>query len=77
MTEVLADTTPGEAVSLERVPDDDVRARLLRLGFLDGAVECRHRVREGPIVLRRNGTEMALGADLAAEIEVSRIGADR
>jgi len=77
MTEVLADTTPGESVSLERVPDDDVRARLLRLGFLDGAVECRHRLRKGPIVLRRNGTEMALGADLAAEIEISHARADR
>ncbi|MCU4718812.1 FeoA family protein [Halapricum hydrolyticum] len=77
MTEVLADTAPGESVSLERVPDEDVRARLLRLGFLDGAVECRHRVRKGPIVLRRNGTEMALGADLAAEIEISHAEADR
>ncbi|QSG13187.1 Fe2+ transport system protein A [Halapricum desulfuricans] len=76
MTEVLADTAPGESVSLEQVPDDDVRARLLRLGFLDGTVECRHRLRKGPIVLRRNGTEMALGADLAAEIEISRAGAD-
>lgn len=77
MTEVLADTNPGEAVSLEHVPDDDVRARLLRLGFLDGDVECRHRLRKGPIVLRRNGTEMALGADLAAEIEVTPAGENR
>ncbi|MFB6188815.1 MAG: ferrous iron transport protein A [Halapricum sp.] len=76
MTAVLADTAPGETVSLEAVPDADVRARLLRLGFLDGTVECRHRLRKGPIVLRRNGTELALGADLAAEIEVSRSEAD-
>jgi len=62
---------------LERVPDDDVRARLLRLGFLDGAVECRHRLRKGPIVLRRNGTELALGADLAREIEITFAGDDR
>jgi len=71
MSEMLADTDPGDAVVLESVPDDDVRARLLRLGFLDGAVECRHRLRKGPIVLRRNGTELALGADLAREIEVT------
>jgi ferrous iron transport protein A len=71
MSEVLADTDPGESVFLEHVPDEDVRARLLRLGFLDGAVECRHRLRKGPIVLRRNGTELALGADLVGEIEVT------
>ncbi|MEF8825918.1 MAG: FeoA family protein [Halapricum sp.] len=77
MTEVLADTDPGDSVTLERVPDDNVRARLLRLGFLDGNVECRHRLRKGPVVLRRNGTELALGADLAAEIEVTSEGVDR
>jgi len=71
MSDMLADTTPGETVVVEHVPDDGVRARLLRLGFLDGAVECRHRLRKGPIVLRRNGTELALGADLAREIEVT------
>ena len=77
MPEMLADTAPGQTVRLERVPDDDVRARLLRLGFLDGAVECRHRLRKGPIVLRRNGTELALGADLAREIEITRTGDER
>jgi ferrous iron transport protein A len=71
MPEMLADAVPGDSVVLEHVPDEDVRARLLRLGFLDGAVECRHRLRKGPIVLRRNGTELALGAGLATEIEVT------
>lgn len=77
MSEVLADVAPGESIVLEHVPADDVRARLLRLGFLDGYVECRHRLRKGPVVLRRNGTEMALGADLAADIEVSPTEDDR
>jgi ferrous iron transport protein A len=70
MSGVLADVEPGESVSLSAVPDEDVRARLLRLGLLDGPVECRRRLRKGPVVVRRNGTELALGADLAAEIEV-------
>lgn len=71
MTGALGDVDPGASVSIERVPDDDVRARLLRLGLLDGPVECRHRLRKGPVVLRRNGTELALGADLADAIEVT------
>lgn len=72
MSEVLADVGSGESVRLADVPDGDTRARLLRLGFLDGAVECRHHIRKGPVIVRRNGTDLALGADLAAEIEIER-----
>jgi len=72
MGDVLADVGSGESVRLADVPDGDTRARLLRLGFLDGAVECRHHIRKGPVIVRRNGTELALGADLAREIEIER-----
>ncbi|WEL20239.1 FeoA family protein [Halorhabdus sp. BNX81] len=72
MSEVLADVGSGESVRLTEVPDGDTRARLLRLGFLDGAVECRHHIRKGPVIVRRNGTDLALGSDLASEIEIER-----
>ena len=72
MRDLLADADPGDVVEIEDVPDETARARLLRLGFLDGAVEYRRRVRDGPVVLRRNGTQLALGASLASEITVSR-----
>jgi len=74
MSEVLADVGSGESVRLVSVPDGDTRARLLRLGFLDGRVECRHQIRKGPVIVRSNGTELALGAALAEEIEVERPG---
>ncbi|QGN07726.1 ferrous iron transport protein A [Halorhabdus sp. CBA1104] len=72
MAEVLGDVDSGEFVRLADVPDGDTRARLLRLGFLDGTVECRHHIRKGPVIVRRNGTELALGADLADSIEIER-----
>ena len=72
MSEVLADVGSGEAVRLVSVPDGDTRARLLRLGFLDGTVTCRHHIHKGPVVVRRNGTDLALGSDLAREIEIER-----
>jgi Fe2+ transport system protein FeoA len=72
MSEVLADVGSGESVRLTDVPDGDTRARLLRLGFLDGTVECRHHIRSGPVIVRRNGTDLALGSALAEEIEVER-----
>ncbi|WP_181685239.1 FeoA family protein [Halorhabdus salina] len=72
MSEVLADVGSGESVQLVDVPDENTRARLLRLGFLDGSVECRHHIRKGPVIVRHNGTELALGAALAEEIEIER-----
>ena len=72
MTTPLAEISPDERVELADVPDDDARARLLRLGFLDGRVECHQQIPHGPVVLRRHGTEIALGCGLAREIGVDR-----
>ncbi|MFB6150245.1 MAG: FeoA domain-containing protein [Haloarculaceae archaeon] len=74
MSAKLADVQSEDAVELVDVPEGDTRARLLRLGLLDGAVECRHKVRNGPVIVRRNGTELALGRALADEIEVEPVG---
>jgi ferrous iron transport protein A len=70
MVTTLADVRSNDRFEVVDVPDEDTRAQLLRLGFLDGEVECRQRVRNGPVILRRNGTELALGRALATEIEV-------
>ncbi len=66
----LSTVEPGTTVEIESVPDGTTRARLLRLGFLDGPVECRRRVRNGPIVVHRNGTDLAIGKSVAEDIEV-------
>lgn len=72
MTAVLAEADPGESIAMREVPDGDTRAKLLRLGFLDGPIECRRQLTNGPVILRRNGTELALGAALADEIQIER-----
>jgi len=71
MVTTLSAVSPGVAVEITAVPDPTARAKLLRLGFLDGPVECRRRLRKGPVVLRRHGTELAIGAPLADRIEVT------
>ncbi|MDB2265700.1 MULTISPECIES: FeoA domain-containing protein [Halorubrum] len=76
MVVALADIPSGEWVELVDVPDGERRARLLRLGLLDGRVECRRRIRNGPVVVRRRGTEVALGRSLAREITVERSAPD-
>lgn len=69
----LSTVAAGTAFEIEAVGDGTTRARLLRLGFLDGAVECRHRVRNGPVIVRRNGTELAVGRPVAEGIEVAPV----
>lgn len=76
MTVTLTDVRPNERIELVGIPDGDTRARLLRLGFCDGTVVCRHQIRGGPTVLERNHTELAVGASLAERIEVDRSPAD-
>jgi ferrous iron transport protein A len=70
MEDVLSNAGPGDEFEIETVPDETVRAQLLRLGFFDGSVECRRRVRNGPVIVRRNGTELAIGASLADRITI-------
>lgn len=69
----LSTVESGATVEIESVPDGTTRARLLRLGFLDGPVECRRRVPNGPVVVRRNGTDLAIGQPIAEDIEVREL----
>jgi Fe2+ transport system protein FeoA len=66
----LSTIEPGTTVEIESVPDGKTRARLLRLGFLDGPIECRRRVPNGPVVMHRNGTDLAIGKPVAEDIAV-------
>lgn len=67
----LSGVTGGEHVRIRDVPDEDVRAHLLRIGLLDGPVRCRTKISKGPVIVERNGTTMALGASVAEEITVT------
>lgn len=73
MSTNLDDVDAGMRFRLDTVPDDDLRARLLRLGFLDGPVTCRHRINNGPVVITRDGTELAVGQSVAAQICVTGV----
>lgn len=67
----LGQATTESAFQLEAVPDPELRAKLLRLGFLEGRVTCRHNIRNGPVVISRDGTELAIGRSIAGEISIS------
>lgn len=70
----LKDVTTGDSFRIDSVPDADLRARLLRLGFLNETVRCLYRARKGPIVIARGGTKLALGRSVAETIGVAEVG---
>jgi|JXWS01.1.fsa_nt_gb ferrous iron transport protein A len=67
----LSGVSGGEQVQIQAVPDERVRAHLLRIGMLDGPVRCRTTLSRGPVVLERNGTTIALGDAVADDITVA------
>lgn len=73
MTQLLKDVKAGDRFEILEVPDGEVRAQLLRIGFLDGVVECRTKLRNGPVVLEAEGTQIALGASVAETIRIDPV----
>ena len=67
----LSGVSGGEQVQIQAVPDERVRAHLLRIGMLDGPVRCRTTLSRGPVVIERNGTTIALGDAVADDITVA------
>ncbi len=73
MRTTLAEVTAETSFRIEEVTDDQLRAKLRRLGFLDGRIDCRTRLSKGPVVISRRGTDLALGATVADGITVTEV----
>ncbi|MFB6086482.1 MAG: ferrous iron transport protein A [Halodesulfurarchaeum sp.] len=73
METTLAEVGTGDAFHIDHVENDQLRAKLRRLGFLDGRVECRTRLTRGPVVVSRRGTDLALGASVADGIAITEV----
>lgn len=76
MVATLQDVKQGDAFRIEAVGDDEVRAQLHRMGFLDGEVECRTHVKAGPVIITRHGTDLAVGAPVAKDVTVTLMSAE-
>jgi len=63
----------GERAEVIEVDDQDIRAKVMRLGICRGEmVSCVTKVPAGPIVLKHGRQEIALGRALAKKISVRR-----
>lgn len=67
----LDQTRPGQAFTITHIADCFARLQAIRYGIAEGAcAECQVVIPGGPIVLRKGAQEMALGRNLARQIEV-------
>ena len=67
----LSEMKRGQTAFIDNIPDDHLRAQLMRFGITAGTqVLCHTRIPFGPVVLRYGGQEIALGRDLALQIKV-------
>jgi len=67
----LAQVKPGQEVQIVGIPDEAIRSQLIRFGISEGSrVTCDVKLPFGPVVLRHNRQEIAVGRQLARTIRV-------
>lgn len=70
----LADVKRGARFNIKHIPDEVVRAQALRLGISEGAqLICDEKVPGGPVIIKRNLQEIAIGRNLAKNILIEEI----
>ncbi|GAB6138844.1 FeoA family protein [Halanaerobaculum tunisiense] len=68
----LADVKRGDEFQITSIPDREMRAQAVRFGISEGAeVSCAEKIPGGPIILKRNLQEIAVGRRLAEKIQVA------
>lgn len=67
----LLEVAIDQTVKILQIPDEMIRSQAIRLGIGQGSVvTCLERIPSGPIIIRRNHQEIAIGHGLAQEIIV-------
>ena len=61
----------GQRLRITRVESRDVATQIIRFGLGEGETAlCQEKLPRGPVVLRKNRQEIAIGRDLAQAIHV-------
>lgn len=69
----LDQVKPGEEVVIEEIPDHMAKTQFIRFGIGEGSTAvCHGKIPMGPIVVRKNRQEIAIGRELARRIRVRR-----
>ena len=68
----ISDLKSGQSATIYEIPQEDLRAQLLRFGIISGSrVCCSTNIPFGPVVLKFGGQEIAFGRQLARQITVN------
>lgn len=69
----LADVKRGDTFEITVIPDDIVRAQAMRFGITEGAkISCVEKIFAGPVIIKRNLQEIAVGRNLAKRITIKK-----
>jgi ferrous iron transport protein A len=67
----LADVKRGNNFKVKNIPDDMIRIQTLRMGISEGSnLNCNEKIPGGPIIVKHNYQEIAIGRSLAEDIEI-------
>lgn len=70
----LDKTKRGQIIKILSINSDMVRAQAIRFGIAEGTeVICEEILPKGPVVLRKNKQEIAIGRNIAKEIRVELV----
>jgi Fe2+ transport system protein FeoA len=70
----LDKTKTGQKIKITSINRQDIKVQAIRLGIAEGVeVICQEVLPKGPIVLRKNKQEIAIGRQIAKEILVQLI----
>jgi Fe2+ transport system protein FeoA len=69
----LSSISTGEKVVIKRIPENEYKSQLLRLGLYEGqTIECISKLPGGTMVLGVNRQELALGKKLTNTIVIEK-----
>lgn len=70
----LDKTKRGQIIRILSINSDMIRAQAIRFGIAEGTeVICEEILPKGPVVLRKNKQEIAIGRNIAKEIKVELV----
>ena len=68
----ISDLRRGQTATVTYISEEPLRVQLLRFGITSGCqVSCHTNIPFGPVVLKFGGQEIALGREIARQIEIS------
>lgn len=69
----LSDVKRGDSFKIISIPNDKIRAQAMRFGISEGAtVSCAEKIPGGPVILKKNLQEIAIGRRLAKKITIDK-----